>query len=63
MRRCGRVFGCVAAVAASGCSLHVWGRYDCRSGAVQEQRDGGNLVQQLLDEAAKELKSDGTSKD
>lgn len=57
MTRCGRLLGCVVmAAVTNGCHMpvHLFGRYDCRSGAVQEQRDGSELIRQLLDEAAKE---------
>lgn len=52
--------GCAVVCLAAGCHLHLWGRYDCREGAVQEQRQGGDLIDDLLREAAQENTDDET---
>lgn len=53
-------FGCMGLFLVAGCGpmhFHLWGRYDHRLGTVQEEQ-GGDLVNDLLDEAAK--RNDGT---
>lgn len=67
MRSLCRIVALACMVVANSCTMpvHLFGRYDCRTGASQEQQ-GTGLVDQLLDEAVKqrvEDKPDGTSED
>ena len=43
--------------------LHFGGRYDCRTGAVQQDRQGADLLDDLIDEAAQENKYGSTAED
>lgn len=64
MRRCvPSSLGCAGLLLVIGCGpVHLFGRYDHRPGIVQE-REGGDLVERLLDEAVRENKDDRASED
>ncbi len=56
MRRCVPSFGLTGLLLVAGCGpmhFHLWGRYDHRTGTVQERPQGGDLLNDLLDEAAR----------
>ena len=51
--------GCVGLFLVAGCGpIHLFGRYDYRTGVAQEQRQGGDLVDDLLDEALRGERND-----